>query len=199
MPLPVIANTLRTTVVGKAVNGHRFTNVMHFRKSGALTFAGAIAILDPALLNVYTVNSGAGLAWKSIGPAAASLVQFEYTPLDGVTATTVITHAVAGVDANDPLPASIALVVTVRTALRGRRNRGRIYTGPYCEDANLAGVPTTATVAAVQTQWSSLLTALAGSGVSLGVASYVAPGAFTDCTTLTVDPRWDTQRRRLNA
>lgn len=198
MPLPTIPDTMRVAVILKMANGHRGSNVLHFRKTGVLTFPGAITLLDPILLNLYTVNQGAGLAWKSIAPANASIVQFEYTPLDNASATTVIAHNVAGIDANDPLPAGTALVVTVRTALRGRAHRGRVYTGPYCEDANTAGAPTAPTVLAVQTQWQWLIsTGLTGTGVSFGVASYKNE-TFENATSLTVDPRWDTQRRRLN-
>lgn len=198
MPLPTIANVIRAAVIIKMANGHRGSNVLHFEKTAILTYSGAIALLDPILLNLYTVNQGAGLAWKTIAPAAASLVQFEYTPLDNSSATTVIGHNVAGLDANDPLPAGTALVVTVRTALRGRAHRGRVYTGPYCEDANTAGAPTAPTVAAVQTQWNWLIaTGLPGSGLSFGVASY-KNSTYEPATSITVDPRWDTQRRRLN-
>jgi hypothetical protein len=172
---------------------------MHFRKDGALSFPAAIAILDPLLLAHYQTNSGTGLAWRTISPTSSNLTQFEYTPLDGTSATTVITHALAGLDANDPLPASVALVVTIRTAVRGRSHRGRVYTGPYAEDANTAGVPTAATVTAVATQWDRFRsTALAGSGVSIGVASYLLT-SFDDAVSLTADGRWDTQRRRLNS
>jgi hypothetical protein len=198
MPLPVIADTIRVAVRGTATNGHKFANILHFRKDGALSYAAAIALLDPLLLANYNTNSGTGLAWRTIAPASASLFQFEYTPLDGASATTVIAHNVVGLDAAVPLPASVCLVVTLRTATRGRSFRGRVYTGPYCIDAEGAGVPTAATVAAVATQWDRFMTInLAASGVSLGVASYHL-ATFTDGVHATADSRWDTQRRRLN-
>jgi hypothetical protein len=106
---------------------------------------------------------------------------------------------VAGLDAATAMPASVSLVVTLRTATRGRSFRGRVYTGPYCQDANVGGVPTAATVTGIFTQWNRFATiTLPGSGVSLVVASYHLATA-TDCTACTADSRWDTQRRRLNA
>lgn len=199
MPLPVIADVIRVAVEGRATNNHQWANILHFRKSGALSFPAAIAVLDPALLSQYTVNSGAGLAWKNAAPTTATLTQFVYTPLDGVSASTVITHAVAGVSGGDPLPASVCLVATLRTALRGRAHRGRVYCGPFDETFNLAGVPVAALVADLALQWDRFITIdLVGSGVSLGVASYKTT-IFTDCVHATVDSRWDTQRRRLNA
>jgi hypothetical protein len=199
MRLPVIADTIRTAVQGIGTNSHKWENVLHFRKSGALSYTGAIAILDPLLLAQYTVNTGAGTAWKNLAPTTATLSQFVYTPLDGATASTVITHAVPGVSGGDPLPVSTSLVVTLRTALRGRSFRGRVYTGPYDESANTAGAPLAAVVAAIAAQWDRFITVnLAGSGVSLVVASYHLVLA-TDCLHATVDGRWDTQRRRLNS
>jgi hypothetical protein len=199
MALPIIADTLRVAVQGIATNSHKWENVLHFRKTGALTFAGAIAVLDPLLLAHYRTNVAGGEAWQAAAPTTASLAQFVYTPLDGTSASTIITHAFAGLDAGDPLPVSTCLVVTARTALRGRSYRGRVYTGPYPETYNTAGAPVTSLVAAVAVQWDYLATTrLAGSGVSWVVASYLHSTA-QDILHATVDGRWDTQRRRLNS
>jgi len=199
MPLPIIANTIRATAVGHCANGHKWSNVLHFRKTGALTNAGAIAILDPLLLNHYTVAVAGGSGWKQVAPTQAGLELLEYTPLDGTTATTVVQHTSAGIDGGDPLPASVCLVITLRTALRGRAHRGRVYWGPHTEGQNLLGAPSAALVTQFGVQWTTFLTTLTGTGVSLVVASYLpsAPGA-QDVIACTVDSRWDTQRRRLN-
>jgi hypothetical protein len=199
MPLPVIADVIRVSVEGHCANQHQWANVIHYRKSGAITFAAAIAILDPILLNLYTVNSGAGQAWRGMAPPAAGLERMEYTPLDGTTATTVIQHVSAGGSAFQELPASVCLVTTLRTARRGRSYRGRVYWGPSTEDYNVApGVPQSTLVVANTVQWTAHITALGGSGVSLVVASYLHSTA-ENVTTVSTDSRWDTQRRRLNA
>jgi hypothetical protein len=198
MQLPVITDTIRTSVEGLTNQGHKWANVLHFRKTGAITYAAAIAILDPILLSHYTVSSGGGSTWKNNAPTVSSLTGFRYLPLDGTSAATVITHAVAGADAGDPLPPSVCQVVTLRTATRGRSYRGRVYQGPWTEPGNVAGAPVAATTANIAIQWTRLITtALPGSGVSLVVASYHLALA-TDVTSVTVDSRWDTQRRRLN-
>jgi hypothetical protein len=199
MPLPVIADTIRTAVEGHCPNGHTWANVMHFRKSGALTFAGAEAILDPLLHNHYTVNSGAGSAWLSNAGVGYTMDQIRYTPLDGSTATSVFGHPHSGAVGLDNLPASVALVATLRTGLRGRSHRGRVYQNGWTEGANTpAGAPLAAGVTATLVQWQNFLTALGGSGVSLVVASYKTLVA-TDVASVTVDTIWDTQRRRLHA
>jgi hypothetical protein len=198
MPLPVIADTMRVAVQGTTTGGHHWANILHFRKTGAITFPAAIAILDPLLLSHYTVVSGAGQTWRALAPTTSALTEFRYTPLDGTSATTVNTHAVAGLSASDPLPASVAIVITLRTGTRGRSYRGRVYQGPNCEADNTAGAPLAVNIAAIAVQWNRFITAaLAGSGVSLVVASYHLSTA-TDVLTCTVDSRWDTQRRRLN-
>lgn len=199
MPLPIIADTIRGAIEGHCANQHHWANVMHFRKTGALTFAAAIALLDPILFATYNTASGGGQPWKAYAPTAAGVERAEYTPLDGTSATTVVTHTLAGTGVAEALPASVSLVVTLRTALRGRSHRGRVYTGPYAEDSNTAlGVPLGATLTGVQLQWADLITRLVGTGVSMVVASYKL-ATSENVTAVTTDSRWDTQRRRLNA
>ena len=198
MPLPVIADTIRVAVQGTASNNHHWANILHFRKTGALTNAGAIVILDPILLAHYNTSAGGGSSWRSFAPTTTTLDQFVYTPLDGTTASTVITHALVGAQAGDAMPASVALVVTLRTALRGRSHRGRVYQGPWTEVTNGAGgTPSSTQVGFVAGQWTAFLAALSGSGVSLVVASYLHSTA-ENVVSCTVDQRWDTQRRRNN-
>lgn len=196
MPLPVIADVLRVAVEGQAANGHQWANVMHFRKSGILTFAAAIASLDPLLASHYSTNVASGNSWHQLATTTDKVTQIRYTPLDGTSATVVNTHAITGVNTGDPLPAEVALVVTLRTGRRGRSFRGRVYVGPINEAINVPpGVPNAANVADTATQWNTFLTNLVGSGVSLVVASYTLLLA-TDVTTCTVDQIWDSQRRR---
>jgi len=197
MPLPVIADTIRTSVEGVTNQGHHWANVLHFRKTGAITFAAAIAILDPLLLNQYTVNNGAGLNMRTFLPTTASLQLFRYTPLDGASASTVINHVLAGLDAAEPMAPSLAVVVTLRTALRGRSHRGRAYIGPFTESQNASGSVNPALATGFALQWNNFITTLAGSGVSLVVASYLH-GTAENVTTISCDTKWDTQRRRLN-
>jgi hypothetical protein len=73
-----------------------------------------------------------------------------------------------------------------------------MYNGNYCETHNIPpGVPTAATVSDLANQFAGYIASLAGTGVSLVVASYKLATA-TDVASVTVDNRWDTQRRRLN-
>lgn len=198
MPLPVIANTLRVAIEGHLSNGHSWANVLHFRKTGVLTYAGAIAILDPILDAHLATSAGAGASWASLADNLSSVEQIRYTPLDGTTATVVESHVIPGAESAHALPANVALVITLRTGVRGRSFRGRVYQAPFVEAYNDDdGGPSSVLVAAVQAQWEELLAALVGSGLTLVVASYELVVA-TDVASVTVDGRWDTQRRRLN-
>lgn len=197
MPLPVIADTLRATIRGTTPDSDQWVNVLHFRKTGALTYPAAIAILDPLLLAHYQTNAGAGQAWRTNAPTTAAIVDFAYTPLDGSTATTIIPHALAGVNAGAVLPGSVAYAITLRTGQRGRSFRGRCYWGPFTTNFVAATGRTSNTFAtAVATQWNNFLTNLTGSGVSLVVASYSLALA-TDVASCSTDTRLDSQRRRL--
>ena len=200
MPLPVITDTIRVSIRGTTAVGTTFINVLHFRKTIAITFAATIAILDPILLRLYAGTSfgGGGTPWNNNTATTWTITDFTYTPLDGSSASTVITHLVPGTSAAEALPAGVALAFTLRTSLRGRRFRGRSFWGGFSETVSTAGSqPSPAVVTAHVTQWNGLITALVGSGVTMVVASYVASSA-ENVTTVTCDGRWDSQRRRNN-
>lgn len=199
MPLPLITDTMRVAVEGTAVNSHHWANILHFRKTSALTYTGAIAILDPILLSHYSTDAGAGQAWKSTRASTWSIADFRYTPLDGTSVSVINTHFIQGViTASEALPANVALVATLRTAKRGRSYRGRVYEGGWTEAANQSnGNPSTADAAKVAAQYNALISALTSSGVSLVVASYLHTSA-ENVLNVTCDARWDTQRRRQN-
>lgn len=198
MALPIIADTIRASINFHCANGHHAAMVMHFRKTGALTFTGAIAILDPILFDYLNTDHAPGSAWKNLSPTTAGIETISYTPLDGTSATQVFQHTLAGLDGGDPLPASVSLVATLRTLTRGRSYRGRVYTGPFSETSNTAGAPVATVPPKVAGQLNWLRgTGLTATGLSLVVASYKVPTA-TDVASVTCDSRWDTQRRRLN-
>jgi len=198
MPLPVITDTLRVEVQGLTAIGSSWENVLHFRKSGALTFAGAIAVLEPNLQKLYGPSAAfaGGQRWEDPAATTWTVQRYRYTPLDGSSAATVTQHVATGQSATDALPSGVAVTFTLRTALRGRSFRGRVYWGGYSESSNPAGAePTAATIAAQVTNWLGLITALTGTGVSLVVASYLHSTA-EDVVSVDSQARWNSQRRR---
>src|SRR6266566_5544028 len=142
MPLPVIADTLQVAVQGTTGIGTRWANVIGFRKTPILTFTAAIAIIDPLLLKLYAgpTFGGGGLGWNNNAANTCAVQQFVYTPLDGASAQTVIPHAVAGTSAAEEGVPGGAIVFTLRTALRGRSKRGRVYWGGFSETVSSGGI-----------------------------------------------------------
>jgi hypothetical protein len=108
-----------------------------------------------------------------------------------------------GQNAGDSPPASVAIVISLRTARIGRSYRGRIYlmapTLSYVDDNALTGPG----LAAFQAVADGLITSADGADVTLSVVSYQHNKQLrliadvTPVTTATVNARVDTQRRRL--
>jgi hypothetical protein len=170
--------------------------VVHFRKSGALSFTGAIAIADPLIFALYNSALGGGVAMKQNLHPQWNLLEFRYTPLDGTSATSVFPHPLQGTSADDSLPPSTSLVITEYTALRGRAHRGRIFFPALGESNNdVNGAVVAAQVTSMQTQFSAWLASFSGSGVTPVVASYKNSTA-ENIVSLLVRSIWHSQRRR---
>lgn len=123
----------------------------------------------------------------------------------------------AGTSSTPMLPQQVAAVVTVRTALAGRRFRGRVYLPGW---AQIAGASSSAFTTAAGTAALSFIStvgnALFTSNYTLSVLSrpvfqevtpptipptfiLIRAGQLNTATSFDlVDHRWDTQRRRLN-
>jgi hypothetical protein len=197
MPLPTIPLTARVALRGHTSEGHKFVNVLHFRRNDVLTDTGARAVIGPALVTLIQTAVTGGNSWTASVPASAGWDDWTYTPLDSAGATVVTALGIAGGSAVVQLPAEVALVVTLRTAIRGRSYRGRVYTGPWTSDQNTTnGRPLQASVNNMAARWERLRTSLVGSGVALVVASYLHSTA-ADVIGCTADNRWDSQRRRM--
>lgn len=198
MPLPTIANTARVQVRGICSNGQPWSNVLHYRfTGGGAPTTAQQATLATEVTKLYTTAYSAGAdAWKDTAASTSSVTDSIITMLDGSSASIVTPISVGGALVQDPLPAGVALVFTLRTNQRGRRFRGRCYWAGYTEGNNAApGVPSSSLVTRALSQWSQHRTGLPGITWELVVASYVAAVATT-VLSVTNDGRWDTQRRR---
>lgn len=211
MPLPVINGTVRVSVQGLAPSGQKWVNNWHFRYTGGASNPGSIDInnLDAILLRIYSGTAyGAGTPWFTLCTSAVSMQQITYTPLDGTSIPTLITHTPAGSAAGNTSPSEVAVVATIRTLVRGKRNRGRIYL-PCPASVNIGSTGTFASTAITSflVQVQGAITALGGPSVApfweLGVASYATSGPhppysphFTPVSAVTMDGVCDVQRRR---
>ena len=198
MPLPVITNTVRVAVRGTMPSGQRWINVWHIRKPAGPILAADITAIDGLFPRFYLGAAiGAGqFVFTQCNPAV-TMEDLTYTPLDGSSASTVIAHLATGAAAGvDTLPSEVTAVMTLRTLLRGRSHRGRIYLPTFVETINTAlGTILVGTAAALITQLIGVQANLVAAGYEIVVASYLLASA-TSVSTFTMDSRWDVQRGR---
>lgn len=212
-PLPVIGGVVRASVQGICPSGQPWVNVWHFQYANGASAPGSVEIgaLDTQFYKFY---GGPGLSTGQPVMASCkstcSIQQIAYTPLDGVSNTLTFSHALNG-SAGSALstPSEVAMVLTLRTALRGRRNRGRVYLPPFGNDFwDTNGFLSTSGLVATKliTQWTALqglinplqwthVVASYGHGTANGVPTTWAPYA-TPITNVTMDTKADAQRRR---
>lgn len=142
--------------------------------------------------------------------AMASVVVTDASSETGVQATQVST-AVGG-SSSEPLPPNNAVCVTIRSNLRSRNGRGRIFLPGIGED-KVSGDGTILSTfrTGMITAMNDVATALGAATIPLtmGVASFYsksvnptppherAAGVFSPLSSFTIDATIDTQRRRL--
>lgn len=165
--LPTITNVSRVTFKWGPTESY---NVMHFKQDS----------IDPAgLFGAFDANFTAN-QWACLG-TSQKIQEVDITPLDGVGLTESFvppnTAKWNGVQTGDIAPA-VAGVVSLRTALRGRPYRGRIFLGPCTEGSGNQGIMTGSIATAVANAWTSVASALASDGVFHVVASYLKEAAY---------------------
>lgn len=193
MPLPVIADVFRCSLIWDTVAGVTPVNVIHVQSATATA-----SQVGTNLLQAFEDHS-ATLAAIATG---YDLHEIDVLPLDGTSPTTPIFISDSGVNGSggaNPVP-EVALVTTFSTNQRGARGRGRLFLGPMSEAAIVAGEIDTAaislaSVGAAWVAWNAQL--LAGSpSITHVVASYVHADAHP-VTLYTPRIDYGTQRRRL--
>lgn len=186
MPLPIITNIYRVALNWTGPGGQHAVNVMHFSRAGSNAAAVASAIDASVTSAMWTdVQNG----W--------SVTSLEVTPLDGSSATYTLAVTGAkwtGTTAGDFTPGAAALV-SLRTNLRGRSHRGRIYRPGIAEASQTNGQLTTGSVATTQTAWNTFLTTVTTAGATPVVASYLHQTADA-VTSYLCELVLGTQRRR---
>lgn len=127
-----------------------------------------------------------------------NLAKVSVTPLDGVSTATVLPVNVVGTNSNTALTDQIACVVTLRTGVAGRSNRGRMYWPGLGDDALSGDGYTfgTSFLAGFQSAVDDWHDAMTATGETLGVLSRVL-SSFREVTSLEARRPIATQRRRL--
>lgn len=185
-------------------------NVLYGRYVGL--FAGTVAQANSILT---ALSSGA--QWTALASHLSSAAQIAGVSIRDVNSANqpVIASNIGGqlgTGLATQLPSETALVVTKRTALAGRQNRGRMYLGGWASDSTIAGdVASAAVVTALQNWANTIASILSAQGYThcLGLKARSAytgstgtsipgrPAHTVDITAMLVrDNHWDSQRRR---
>lgn len=108
-------------------------------------------------------------------------------------------ESVAGSTTGEALPPNVALLVKKRTALGGKRNRGRLYIPGIDEDTvDTAGVIDPTALVAMQADVTAWLADMVTNSTGMRILHTEPPGEPTIAvTSLVLDGRAATQRRRL--
>jgi len=191
MPLPTIANAAKVTVKGELF-GQLVENVWFVGTPG-LPSAGDLSTICGIFQTGYV-----GI----LAPLSEDLSYGEFTArylgdVAGPEFTLASIPAEAGGTAQPSSPGSVALCVSLRTSLAGRRFRGRKYFSGIPENAVAANVVDPAVGSTIVSAINDLITALAGNDSPLAIVSYAGLTVTGVTTALLVDNFVDSQRRRL--
>lgn len=181
-------------------------NVTHVRApSGFVVNVANANLWATAIANLITSSGLVGHLSVSTAFTGISLRDLRSVDQPFVDSTS---GSVTGAAAGDPLPAQIAAVVTLRTALAGRANRGRQYLPPLDEASNdSSGRIATAAKTSLDSFATGWISAMSQAST---VPAIVHQPVFdrTDCTVIRApgvenitsvsvrDTRFDSQRRR---
>lgn len=168
MPLPVIPGVVRATVGGNVFHGGRWTNTMHYRRIDlADPTAGQIDALAEDVRIMYTT------AVLSLCNPSTNLDYQAYTPLDGTSGAVNYGGNLPGTSSTPTsLPPECALVMTLRTAARGRRARGRIFLPAFSQFGSSEGVIDGSYLTSLLIAINNFRAAINSEGWEWGVASY---------------------------
>lgn len=186
MPLPTIAGVHRVALEWTGPSGQSAANVLHVEAAG-LTASDVATAIDGDVTQQMWMHTASSF----------QVTRMVVTPLDGHSASFVFPTSglkwTGDGGASDFSPA-VAAIVSLRSAERGARARGRLYLPGVVEGLTTAGV-LNANVATAQTAWNAFLAALAADSCALVVASYTHAEAFT-VTSVVYESVVATQRRR---
>lgn len=186
-PLPVIADVYRVSLNWLRGSERRAVNVLHFSAPGK-TETDVFTAIDAHVT---------GTMWESVS-SATIIDRVDILKLDGTSTThghaTDLTGKWQGSGSSAIIPQG-AHVVSLRSDLRGRSNRGRVYLPFVSESVQDDGKLTSAVIADVLAGWGAFANAMATDGVALGIASYKHSN-WHQATNIIVGSSLKTQRRR---
>lgn len=196
MPAPNIAKV----IVKHTCQGQDILNMFHFSKPTAINQSDLDGLASD-VSNLWIAN---------IMPLVSN--QLVLTEVDAVDLTTqsgpesqfIVNPTVPGTLTSPMLPSNVALVLTKRTAKRGRSYRGRTYIAgaTQAEESGPLEIGT-ATLSSFLTAITTVLTDSTLAPFVAGVLSYFlngvprSTGVLEPITAVSANTQWDSQRRRL--
>lgn len=192
MALPTIPNCYRVTWNFFTYNGLTPRIVQHFLTASADVTEIGTAIWEATANGMFEVMN------PNFEPTSLSIL-----PLDGTSATHLVSKPGSVTttlceSGGESMPA-VAMILSLKTNLRGPAHRGRSFIGPASESTFTDGFFNSTPRDDTTEAWSTFLANLGSSDPSIGlaVASYKHETA-TPVTNFNVESVAGTQRRRQN-
>lgn len=197
MPFIPTANGVKVEV-NAVQNGVPIVNVQHVQVTAGVTPA-ELATIGGIYRDWYTTNIGIFHPSYVLQNITCTDISVE----DGAQSITPFVGGLAGTASGAPLAANAAMCASLRSDRTGRSYRGRWYLGGLSE-AVLQDAQnfTTASVGGVAGIIVDLIDALQTAGYVFSVLSLIAnkvarvAGVLTEITSILVDTKVDSQRRR---
>lgn len=181
------------------MSGQQVHNIIWVSRDAAWTQAEREA-LNTAVHTWWTAQKS---NWAT-SIALAQVTSVNQEAFNSPSSTLIVSPPEAGTGAGVGPSNGTALVATLRTDLRGRNYRGRMYiAGHRSADVQDTLQATTAHITSLLAALAALKTAIEALGAVWVIVSHFvnklprAEGLKTPITALAMDPYWDSQRRRL--
>lgn len=152
-------------VIEQYQGGQSFTNTLWFFSASAGT--EQMEELAEYLWGLWETHLKA-LMWT--GTTLTKVTVYDMSSSEGPVVE-YTTTPVAGTGAGDPLPLQVAFVMTLKTLVRGRTGRGRIYIGGMTESQSTEGGWNPATVTACEAFLNAVLGGVGALGFYFSVCS----------------------------
>lgn len=185
--LPVIADIIRCTISRSDGAGRTANNVLHFESAG---------YDEGALMTALNANVDRAM-WDCVWDGY-TVITINLLPLDGVSATHTFTPDTpldwTGEATGDQIP-QVAGILKLRTGVRGRSQRGRLYLGACGESIVSQGFLASGTRDEMELKWNTFQNDMHTDGFDQVVASYTL-GTALPVSSSVMELACGTQRRR---
>lgn len=193
VPFVAIPSTVKLAIVGTA-ESQQIVSVLHYKYVGTAPTSAALTVFINAWLGLHKTS------WLACMGVQYTMQHVDCTDLSvssGNFATVVVGGpSNVGTGGGSALPGNVALALSWRTGVAGRRNRGRTFFGPLSDNQVDNSIATSAFLTALTTLASQLISQTYSGGFDFAVASY-ADHAAKIITGVVIEAITDSMRRRL--